>query len=103
MECQFKIAILKTDVANYIPIAMALRTDEPIHQDQKVQNLHKNNYNEKAIDSLKQRLPKIIWENLKKCENPNEVFNHFFEKYIYEKYLKRLTTETETAYKSNKN
>ena len=41
---------------------MVLKTDEPIHQSQKVQNVHKINYNESAIESLKQRLRKIDWD-----------------------------------------
>ena len=44
VDCQFKTAILKTDVTAHFPIAMALKTDEPVHQSQKVQNVHKRNY-----------------------------------------------------------
>ena len=54
VDCQFKTAILKTDVTDHFPIAMALKTDEPVHQSQKVQNAHKRNYDEKAIESFKQ-------------------------------------------------
>ena len=50
VNCQFKTAILKTDVTNHFAIAMALRTDEPVHQRRKVQNVHKSNYDEKAIE-----------------------------------------------------
>ena len=50
--CQFKTAILKTDVTDYFPIAIALRTDEPVHQSQKVQYVYKRNYDEKAIESF---------------------------------------------------
>ena len=55
IDCQFKTAILKAGVTDHFPIAMALRTDEPSHQCQKVRNVHKRNYNEKAIESFKQR------------------------------------------------
>ena len=48
--CQFKTAILKTDVRDYFPIAMPLKTDEPVYQSQKVQNVHKHNYDEKVIE-----------------------------------------------------
>ena len=41
--CQFKITILKTDVTDHFPIAMALRTGELVHQSQKIQNVHKHN------------------------------------------------------------
>ena len=62
VDCHFKISILKTDVTDYFAIAMVLKTDEPIHQSQKVQNVHKINYNESAIESPKQRLRKIDWD-----------------------------------------
>ena len=32
---------------------------KPIHQSQKLQNVHKRNYNEKAIELFKQRLQKL--------------------------------------------
>ena len=56
VDCQFKADILKADVTDHVPIAMALKTDESVHQSQKVQNVHKGNYDEKAIESFKQRL-----------------------------------------------
>ena len=49
---------------------MALKTDEPFHQSQKVQDVNKCNYNEKAIESFKQRLQEIDWAELQKCEDP---------------------------------
>ena len=33
---------------------------KPIHQSQKLENVHKRNYNEKAIELFKQRLQKLI-------------------------------------------
>ena len=35
VDCQFKTAILKTDVTDHFRIAMTLKTDEPVHQSQK--------------------------------------------------------------------
>ena len=55
---------------------MALRTDEPIHQSQKVQNVQKRNYDEK----FKERLQEIDWEELKNCEDFNE--EYFLETFI---------------------
>ena len=77
VDCQFKTAILKTDVTDHFPIAMALKTDEPVHQSQKVQNVHKRNYDENAIESFKQRLLEIDWAELKTYEGPNEAYKHF--------------------------
>ena len=103
--------------------------------------MYKPNYDEKAIESFKQRHREIDWVKLKKCEDPNEACKHFFEKFISvydnffskvkvriktkslhspwirkgiaksykrkqkfdEKYLKRRTNETETAYRLYKN
>ena len=64
VDCQFKADILKADVTDHVPIAMALKTDESVHQSQKVQNVHKGNYDEKAIESFKQRLWEIDWAEL---------------------------------------
>ena len=61
VDRQFKTAVLKTDVTDHFPIAMALKTDEPVHQSQKVQNVQKRNYDESAIESFKQRLREIDW------------------------------------------
>ena len=77
VDCQFKTAILKTDVTDHFPIAMALKTDEPVHQSQKVQNVHKRNYNEN--ESFKQRLREIGWAELKKCEVPMKHINIFLK------------------------
>ena len=79
---QFKAAILETVVADPFPITMTLKIDEPIHQCRKVQNVQKLNYDEKTIKSFKQRLREIDWVEFKKCEDPNEAFNHLFETLI---------------------
>ena len=34
IDCQFETATLKTDESDHFSIAMAFRTDEPIHQSQ---------------------------------------------------------------------
>ena len=77
VDSQFKTDILNRDVTDHFPIAMVLKTDEPVHQSQKVQNIYKHNY-EKAIESFEQRLREIDLAELKKCEDPNEAYKHFF-------------------------
>ena len=57
---------------------MALKTNEYVHQSQKLRNVHKRNYDEKSIESFKQQLREIDWAELKKCEDPNEACKHFF-------------------------
>ena len=54
-----------------------MRTDQSFHQNQKMQNVHKCNYDEKAIESFKQPL-----EERKKCEALNEAYKHLFETFI---------------------
>ena len=63
--------------------------DEPVHQSEKVQNVHKRNYDEKSIESFKQRLREIGWAELKKWEDPNEAYKNFFETFIsvYDNYF----------------
>ena len=56
VDCQFKTAILKADITDHFPLAMALRTDELVHQSQKLQNIHKCNYDGKAIELFKQQI-----------------------------------------------
>ena len=77
VDYQFKTTIV-TDVTDHFPIALVLRTDEPVHQNQKIQNVHKRNYDEKSIESFKQRLWEIGWVELKKWEDTNEAYKHFF-------------------------
>ena len=75
VDFQFKTPILKTDVTDHFPIAMALRIDEPVRQNQKVQNVHKRNYDQKAIKSFKQRLREIDWVSLKNARIPMKDLN----------------------------
>ena len=58
---------------------MTLRIDEPVHQSQNIQNVHKRNYDEKSIESFKQRLRKIDWVELKECKDSNKVCQHFLK------------------------
>ena len=98
VDGQFKTAILKTDLTAHFPIAMALKTDEPVHQSQEVQNVHKRNYDEKAIESFKQRLPEIDWAELKNSEDPNEAYKHFFETFIlvYDNFFPKVKVRIKT-------
>ena len=56
---------------------MALKTDGPVYQSQKVQNVHKRNYDEKAIESFKQQLREIDWQSLKKMRGSQNIFEKF--------------------------
>ena len=56
---QFKTAILKTVVTDPFPIAMALKTDGPVYQSRKVQNVHKRNYDERPSNHLNSNFEKL--------------------------------------------
>ena len=56
VDCQFKKAILRTDLTDHFSIAKVLIAEELIHLSQKVQSVHKPNQDEKITESFKQRL-----------------------------------------------
>ena len=58
---------------------MGLKTDEPVHKSQKVQNVHERNYGEKAIESFKQQLREIDLAKLKNSRVPMKHINIFFK------------------------
>ena len=58
---------------------MALKTDEPVHQSQKVQNVRKRNYNENTMKSFKQRFREIDWAELKNAKIPMKHINFLFK------------------------
>ena len=61
---------------------MALRAEESIYHSQKVQNVQILNHDEWVTESFKQRLREIEWEEIKKCEDPNETYKDFSETFI---------------------
>ena len=79
VDYQFKTAILKADVTDHFLITMALKTDEPVHQSQKVQNVRKRNYNENTMKSFKQRFREIDWAELKNAKIPMKHINFLFK------------------------
>ena len=62
---------------------MALKTDEPVHESQKVQNVRKRNCNENAMKSFKQRLREIDWAELKNAKIPMKHINFCFKDLFY--------------------
>ena len=75
-----------------------MRTNEPVHQSQKIQYVHKRNYDEKAIESFNQRLREIGSAEFKKCEGPNEAYKHFFETFIsvYDNFFPKVKVRIKT-------
>ena len=91
VDRQFKTAVLKTDVTHHFPIAMALKTDEPLHQSQKVQNVQKRNYDERNVTTMNvttMNVPsnhfnnvfvKLTGDNLKNAKIPTKNINIFLK------------------------
>ena len=53
LTCDFKTAILKTDLADHFPIVIALKNDGPFHQHSKTtKHKHKRSYNEESFQSI---------------------------------------------------
>ena len=131
LPCDFKTAILRTDLANHFPIVIALKNDGPSHQHSKTKHKYKR---------FNHRLLSINWDEIKNYDDPNEAYKQFFNIFnsiydiyfpkvfvrlktsyseslvtkgiansskrtqkLYEKFLKHRTRETELAYKSYKN
>ena len=101
VHCQFKTAILKTDVIYHFRNSTILRKDEPIHQSQKTQNVHKRNYDEKAITScnhLNNDFEKLTGKSFEKCEDSNEAYKHFIETFIsvYDNFFPKIKARIKT-------
>ena len=56
LTCDFKTAILKTNLTDHFPIVIALKNDGLSQQLSKTEHLYKRNYNEENIKALNHRL-----------------------------------------------
>ena len=77
LTCDFKTAILKTELADHIPIVIALKNDKPSQQHSKSKHLYKRSYNEKNIIAFNHRLLLINLDEIKTCDDPNEAYKQF--------------------------
>ena len=60
LTCDFKTAILKTDLTDHFPIVIALKNDGPSHQHSKTtKHKYKRSYNEENIKAFNHRLLSI--------------------------------------------
>ena len=68
VECQFKTAVLKTDLTDHFTIAMTLRTEKPIYQSQKGKKMYTNVTTMKrpSNHSTSKQLQEIDWKERKK-------------------------------------
>ena len=56
LTCDFKTAILKTDLIDRFPVEISLKNDAPSQQTSKIKHLYKRNYNEQNIKASNHRL-----------------------------------------------
>ena len=78
LTCDFKVAILKTDLTDLFPIVLALKNYGPFQQHSKIKHKYKRSYNEENIKAFNQRLLSVNWDAIKNCDDPNEAYKQLF-------------------------
>ena len=98
LTCDFKTAILKTNLTVHLPIVIALKNDGPSHQHSKTKHKYKRSYNEKNIKAFNHRLLSINWDEIKNCDDPNEAYKQFFNIFhsIYDIYFPKIFVRLKT-------
>ena len=101
LTCDFKTAILKTDLTDHSPMAIGLKNDGPSHQHLKTtKHKYKHSYNEENIKAFNHRLLSINWDEIKNCNNPNEAYKQFFNIFnsIYDIYFPKVFVSLKTKH-----
>ena len=100
LTCDFKTAILKTDLTDHFPIVIALKNDGPSHQHSKTKHRYKRSYNEENIKAFNHRLLSINWDEIKNCDDPNEAYKQFFNIFnsIYDIYFPKVFVRLKTKH-----
>ena len=93
LTCDFKTAILKTNLTDYFPIVIALKNYGPSQQHSKTKHKYKRSYNEENIKPFNRRLLSVNWDEVQKCDNPNEAYKQFFNIFnsLYDTYSQRFS------------
>ena len=78
LTCDFKIAILKTDLTDYFPIVIALKNYGLSQQHSITKHKYKRSYNEENMEAFNQRLLSVNWDEVKNCDDPNDAYKQFF-------------------------
>ena len=78
LTCDFKIAILKTDLTDYFPIVIALKNYGPSQQHSITKHKCKRSYNEENMEAFNQRLLSVNWDEVKNCDDLNDAYKQFF-------------------------
>ena len=92
LTCDFKTAILKTDLTDHFPIVIALKNYGTSQQHSKTKHKYKRSYNEENIKAFNQRLLSVNWDVVKNCDDPNEAYKQFFNIFnsIYDIYFPKV-------------
>ena len=92
LTCDFKTAVLKTDLTDHLPIVIALKNYGPSQQHSKTKHKYQLSYNKENIKTVNHRLLSINWDEIKNCDDPNEVYKQFFNIFnsIYDIYFQKV-------------
>ena len=74
LTCDFKTAILKTDLTDHFSIVTALKNDGPSQQHSRTKHKFKRSYNEENIKAFNHRLLSMNWDEIKNCDSLNEAY-----------------------------
>ena len=100
LNCDFKTAILKTDLKDLFLTVIALKNYVPFQQHSKTKHLHKRSYNEVNIKAFNHRLFSINWDEIKNCDDPNEANKQFFNIFnsVYDIYFPKVLVRLKTKH-----
>ena len=100
LTCDFKTAILKTDLTDHFPIVIALKNYGPSQQHSKTKHKYKRSYNEENIKVFNQRLLSVNWDELKNCDDLNEAYKQFFNIFnsTYDIYFPKVFVRLKTKH-----
>ena len=77
LTCDFKTAILETDLTDHFPIVIALKNYGPSQQHSKTKHKYKRSYNEENIKAFNHRLLQSVGMKLKTAMIPMRLINSF--------------------------
>ena len=78
LACDFKTAILKTNLTDHFPIVIALKNYGRLSNIQKLNISTNVAIMNKNIKAFNHRLLSVNWDELKTCDDPNEAYKQFF-------------------------
>ena len=78
INAEFKTGIIKTDISNHFPIFFIFKcvvdSTEP-----REEFIYKRNYSSNSIETFKQKLREVNWNEVKQSSNANESYAKFSE------------------------